>query len=97
MFWALHPNARFSRLAVLSAMECSRLDVEKALTSMSNDHLVDVRCENGLTTYSLTLDENIRQMVTSLGTLDWNQSQILFARTHRVPDTCNLVSVQEGV
>ncbi|HEY42259.1 MAG TPA: hypothetical protein G4O18_10475 [Dehalococcoidia bacterium] len=97
LFWGLHPDARFSRLAVLSAMECSRLDVEKALKSMANDNLIDMRSDSGLITYSLTTNENIRQMVALLSTLDWGQRHMLLTNTHQVTDTCNLVSAQEGL
>jgi len=85
LFWALHPDTHFSRLAVLCATECSKVDVAKALDSMTSDNLVDMRSGNGLTTYSLTSDESIRQMVALLGALDWRQRHILFARTHQVP------------
>jgi hypothetical protein len=97
LFWVLHPNARFSRLAVLSAMECSRLDVEKALESMTDDNLVDVCSENRLTTYSLTKNDDIRRMVSLLGTLDWSQRQNMFARIHHVSDTCSLISGCEDI
>ena len=97
LFWALHPNARFSRLAILSATECSKLDTERALTYMVNNELVNMCLDNGLTIYSLTSSENIRQMVAQLSTLDWGQKQIMFAHTHQVPGTCNLVPGQEGI
>jgi hypothetical protein len=97
LFWVLHPNARFSRLAVLSAMECSRLDVEKALASLIDDNLLDVCSENGQTTYSLTTNEDIRRMVSLLNTLDWSQRQNMFTRTQHVADTCNLISGGEGI
>jgi len=96
-FWALHPNTRFSRLAILSAMECSKLDAERTLTYLVNNGLVNMCSDNGLTTYSLTSNENIRQMVDLFSTLDWGQRQIMFTHTHQVPGTCNLVSVQEGI
>jgi len=91
LFWALHPNAKFSRLAILSAMECSKLDMERALASMVDDDLVEVRSYSGLTTYSLTSNENIRQMVALLSTIDWGQRKIMFTSTHQVPGTYNLV------
>ena len=91
-FWALHSNARFSRLAVLSAMECSRLDAEKALASMTSDNLVDVCSENGLIIYSLTSNEDIRHMVSLLSKFDWSQRQSVFAHTHHVSGTGNLTT-----
>jgi hypothetical protein len=97
MFLALHPNARFSRLAILSAIECSRIEVERALMDMVNDELVDTHCHNGLVTYSLTSDEDIRQMVALFGTLDWSRKRTIFDHAHRLHSTCNLVPGKEAV
>ncbi len=92
LFWALHPNARSSKLAVLSAAECSRIDVERALMDMVNDELVDTHCDNGLVTYSLTSNEDIRRMMALFGTLDRSQRRIIFDHTRLVLSTCNLTS-----
>lgn len=97
LFWALHPNARFSRLAILSAMDCSRLDAERALKCMVNNELVNMHSDNGLTTYSLTANENIRQMVAQLSTLDWGQRQIMFSHARYVQGTYNRTPGQEAV
>jgi hypothetical protein len=97
LFWALHPNARFSRLAVLSAMECSRLEAEKALASMTNDNLVDMCSENRLTTYSLTKNGDTRRMMSLLNTLDWRQRQDIFDHIHHVAGTSDIISAREGI
>jgi hypothetical protein len=97
LFWALHPDARFSRLAILSALECSKLDAEKALTYMVDIELVNTHSDRGVTTYSLTLSEKIRQMLAQLNTLDWGQRYKIFSHIHQVPGACSLVSRQEGI
>jgi hypothetical protein len=97
LFWALHPDARFSRLAVLSALECSKLDTERALAYMVDIELVNTHSDSGLTTYSLTLSEKIRQMLAQLNTLDWGQRHEIFSHIHQVPGACSLVSGQEGI
>ncbi|MBC8275249.1 MAG: hypothetical protein H8E40_09815 [Chloroflexi bacterium] len=84
MFWALHPNAQFGKLALLSAMECTRLEVKKALDDMVEDKLVEIHCNSGVVTYSLTSNDEIRQMVTLLRTFDWSQRQLLFRHAHTV-------------
>jgi hypothetical protein len=97
LFWALHPNARFSRLAVLSALECSKLDAERALAYMVDIELVNKHSDSGLITYSLTLSEKIRQMLVQLDALDWHQRHEIFSHIHGVSGTCSLVSGQEGI
>jgi len=82
LFWALHPNTKFSRLAVLSAMECSRIEVERALKDMVEAGLVDMHSYNGLVTYSLTSNQNMRQMVTLFSTLDWGQRRVVCDHAH---------------
>lgn len=78
LFWALHPHARFSRLAVLCATECSKPEAERALEDMAHNGLVDVQCHNGLAVYSLTSNEDVQRMLALLSTLDWRQKQLLF-------------------
>ena len=97
LFWALHPNARFSRLAVLSAVECSRLEAERALTCMVKNELLNMHSDSGSTIYSLNQSENIRQMLAQLGALDWGQRQIMFSHARHMQGTCNLVPGQEGI
>ena len=84
LFWALHPDARFSRLAVLSAMECSKLDAERALAYMVDIELVNKHSDSGSTTYSLTLSEKLRQMLAQLNALDWRQRHEIFSHIHQV-------------
>jgi hypothetical protein len=97
LFWALHPDARFSRLAVLSALECSKLDAERALAYMVDIEVVDKHSDSELTTYSLTLSENIRQILAQLNALDWGQRNTVFSHIHQLPGACRLVSRQEGI
>ena len=82
LFWALHPHARFSRLAILCATECSRSEVNKALGNMVQNGLVAVQSQNGSAVYSLAANDDVRNMLAALSTLDWRQRQLLFGRTH---------------
>ena len=97
LFWALHPNTKFSRLAIFSAMECSRIDVEKALADMVRDGLLNVHSQNGLVTYSLTSNEDIRRMVALFSTLDWGQRRIVWNHPRLVHSACNLTPGEEAV
>ena len=78
LFWALHPRARFSRLAILCATECSRSDVDEALRTTVETGLVDIQCHNGSPVYSLTSNEDVRRVLAVLSTLDWSQKHSLF-------------------
>ena len=83
LFSCLYPNARFGRIAILSATEYPRREVEKALADMAKDKLVDMQYQNGVVTYSLTSNEEVQRMMTMLKTLDWargNFSLSEFAR-----------------
>ena len=91
LFWALHPNTKFSRLAVLSAMERSRIEVERALTDMVKDGLLNVNSQNGLVTYSLTSNEDIRRMMALFSTLDWGQRRIVCDHAHLMHSADNLI------
>ena len=97
LFWALHPSTKFSGLAVLSAIECPRTDVERALVDMISDGLIDVHTNNGLVTYSLTSNEDIRRMVALFSALDWGQRRIVWNHPRLVHSACNLTPGEEAV
>ena len=92
LFWALHPHARFNRLAVLSAIDCSKLDARKTLDDMVSDKLVEINTDSGIDTYSLTSDGNIRKLITLIRTFDCSQRQILF---QQINSSSNAVSNQK--
>ncbi|OGO23834.1 MAG: hypothetical protein A2144_09355 [Chloroflexi bacterium RBG_16_50_9] len=76
-FFSAHPNSRFSKLAVIHAMEesDSSLAVKKALTKLIGEGVVKIIIENDSFLYFLTGDEPVRQLVLELAKLDWRRWQ----------------------
>jgi len=77
LFWGMHPNARFDRRAICYALDCNKLDAERALRTMVEDGLLDRNICNDVTLYSLTKNEEKRQPVLELATLSWEQWQLI--------------------
>ena len=97
LFWALHTHARFNRLAILCATECSKSEIERALGNMVQNGLVDVQCHNGSPVYSLTSDEDVQGMLALLSTLDWRQRRLLFDHTRLANNPGGPTTRQEAV
>jgi hypothetical protein len=78
-FFVVHPNGRFSKLAVVHGIFDSgtRPEIEIALGKMIADSVVDMTIENTTVYYSLTRDEPTRQLVLNLAKFDWRQWQSL--------------------
>jgi len=68
-FWGAHPNAKFSRLAIYSAMDYPKRDMERALKDMLAEGIVDMHICGELTLYSLTINEEMRQPILELAAL----------------------------
>ena len=66
LFLVRHPHTRFSRLAIVHALNSWRLDVEKALQNLKNKGLITVSHDNGTTYYSLTENESVRYSILDL-------------------------------
>jgi hypothetical protein len=71
-FWGRHPDARFSRYVICFALDCGKLEAERALKAMVDAGLVDNHENNGVTLYSLTKNEEKRRPVLELVALDWD-------------------------
>lgn len=83
-FWSRHPDAKFSRYALCFALDCGKLEADRALRDMIDTGLVDKHANNGLTLYSLTRNnEEKRQLVLELGALSWDQWNIMIKRIVR--------------
>jgi len=82
-FWGIHPNAKFGRRAICYALDCGKLEADRALRALVEAGLIDTHMNNGLTLYSLTRDEAKRRMVLELATLDWDQRQLMLKRIER--------------
>ena len=72
-FWGAHPSAKFSRLAIYSAMDYPKRDMERALKDMLAEGIVDMHICRGLTLYSLTINEERCQPILELAALGRDQ------------------------
>ncbi len=74
-FFGAHPNTRFSKLAVVHALSenGSKLNIERALTDLTNKGVVKTYTQNKIHLYALAADELIHRLVSDLAKLDWHQ------------------------
>jgi len=66
LFLGRHPRTRFSRLAIVHALNAWRLDIERALRRLGERGLVKTYTENGTSFYSLTEDKSLCSPVLDL-------------------------------
>jgi hypothetical protein len=78
-FFAIHPNGRFSKLAVVHAIDeaGSRLEVEQALKQMADEGILITANENNNTFYMLTKEETMRRLILNMALLDWRDWQLV--------------------
>ena len=76
-FFGRHPRARFSRLAVVNALNVNgrRPNIEKALKHLIDKGVLKIYIENNICLYSLTEDESLSSLASYLAKLDWHQWQ----------------------
>lgn len=79
-FWGMHPEARFSSYVICFALDCGKLEMNRALREMLDAGLIDNHTHNGLSLYSLTKNEEKRQTVLKLAALTWDQWNIVIRR-----------------
>lgn len=80
-FWGRHPDAKFSRLVICYALDCSKLETKGTLKLMVEKGLLDENStNNGVTLYSLTRNEEKRRPVLELAALEWDNWQVLLRR-----------------
>ncbi len=89
-FFVVHPNGRFSKLAVVHALDenGTRPEIEKDLERLVNDGVIKMSNENGTCFYLLTRDEPTRHLVLNLAEFDWRQWQRLdhyYVADRRIP------------
>jgi len=82
LFWAMHPKARFSQLAICCALECNKPAVKVALKTLVKEGLLDTRSHNNVTLYSLTTNEKRRQPVLGLVALGWGRRKLMLRCTN---------------
>ena len=78
-FFAAHPNGRFSKLAVIHALdyECYRWEVEQGLEEMVEKEILVTSSDNGGVFYMLTREEILRRLVMNMAVFDWRDWQLV--------------------
>jgi len=80
-FFAAHPNGRFSKLAIIHAIdeECNRLEMDRALEEMVEEKIIDITRDNGNNFYMLTKEEVLRRLVLNMALFEWRDWQLVLA------------------
>jgi len=78
-FFAAHPNGRFSKLAVIHAMDedDNRPRIENAIEQMIEEGIIKATEEKNNTFYMLTKDEAMRKLVINVALFDWRDWQMV--------------------
>lgn len=78
-FFAAHPNGRFSKLAVIHAMDDddNRPRIENAIEQMIEEGIIKSDDEKLDTYYMLTRDEVMRKLVINVALFDWHDWQMV--------------------
>ena len=89
-FFVVHPNGRFSKLAIIQALDenGTRPEIERDLEKLENDGVIKTSIENRTCFYMLTEDEPTRHLVLNLAEFDWRQWQRLdhyYIADRRIP------------
>ncbi len=81
LFLGRHPCAHFNQLAIVHALDARKVEIDEAVQHLTDRGLIVTRiAENGLSVYSLTQDESLRDLVSELATLDWWQCQLMLEK-----------------
>lgn len=78
-FFAAHPNGRFSKLAVVHALDedDNRPKIENAIEQMIEEGIITASEEKDVTYYTLTKDEAMRKLVINMALFDWRDWQMV--------------------
>ena len=78
-FFANHTDARFSKLAIIHAIDedCNRIEMGQALEDMVREKVLDVTEENGIIYYALTKEEALRRLVQNMAIFQWSDWQLV--------------------
>ena len=82
VFFGRHPHTRFSRLAVIHALNSRKLYTEKALKHLVSHGVVRNCLENNVPLYSLTEVETPRNWALDLAKFDWCEWQSLLKQIY---------------
>jgi hypothetical protein len=78
-FFVVHPNGRFSKLAIVHAIDDSnsRTEIEKDLAQMVDEDILMINIENDISFYLLTREESVRQIILEMAEFDWRHWQLV--------------------
>jgi hypothetical protein len=78
-FFVVHPNGRFSLLAITHAIDDNggKRETEVALKEMASDGIIQMDVENDINFFRLTRDEPIRQTILEMAEFDWRHWQMV--------------------
>jgi hypothetical protein len=78
-FFVAHPNGRFSKLAIVHAIDdnSSKPEIEKALMHLVDEGILMINIENDISFYLLTREASVRQIVLDMGEFDWRHWQLV--------------------
>jgi hypothetical protein len=78
-FFVAHPNGRFSKLAIVHAIDDNhnKPEVEKALRHMVDEGILMINIENDVSFYLLTREEPVRQSILEMAEFDWRHWQLV--------------------
>ncbi len=82
-FWGRHPEQSLPRHIVAYALQCSRLDLERALGNMTEAGLVQSRVENGTVLFGLSPDDGLRRLALAVASLGWQRRRAIVGRLGR--------------
>lgn len=78
-FFAAHPNGRFSKLAVIHALDedDNRPCIENAIEQMIEEGIIKTSEEKDVIYYTLTREEAMRKLVINVALFDWRDWQMV--------------------
>ncbi len=82
-FWGRHLEQRLPRDVVAYAIQCNKLDLEKALGSMTKAGLIQSHVENSTVLYCLSPDDALRRLALEVASLGWQRRRDIVGRLGR--------------
>ena len=78
-FLAAHPDGKFSKLAIIHALDedDNRQNIEKAIYQMMDEGIIKITADQDVLVYMLTRDEAMRKLVINMALFDWRDWQMV--------------------
>ena len=78
-FFVEHPNGRFSKLAIVHAIDedGGRLELERDLSQLVEEGILKTSIEYTVCFYMLTRDEPMRSLVLNMALFNWREWQLV--------------------